>query len=142
MPVRRLCGLLAAIFLMSLAASAQAEAYRWTDANGVVHFSQLPPPGKQATAVNDQPIETLSGAAAPPPAAAAGAPAPADTRPAAAPAKASPQACREAQKNLAVLQSGRRIKEVLPNGATHWLTPAERDSRLKQTRDFIQQHCH
>lgn len=40
--------LLAGLALLLFAASASAQMYKWTDAKGVVHFSDQPPPDKHA----------------------------------------------------------------------------------------------
>lgn len=126
-----------------------AETYRWTDANGVVHFSQFPPTGQNATTVNDAPIGTVSDGSSN---ASAESSTPSNDGQSASPTeqtstKAAPnaagtkEACAAARSNLAALQSGERIKEKMPDGSTHWLTTAEQAARLKQTNDFLQQHC-
>ncbi|PTS83107.1 DUF4124 domain-containing protein [Pseudomonas sp. HMWF032] len=43
--------------LMLLPGLAMAEIYRWTDANGQVHFSQRPAPGAQQVEVKPQVVE-------------------------------------------------------------------------------------
>lgn len=127
--------------------TAHAEAYRWTGANGVVHFSQFPPPGQQnAKKVSITPISTLSGAGNAAPATDAGTTAPTASGKTPQPIKkqippASKQACDTARNNLAVLQSGKRVKIQMPDGTTHWLDQAERSKRLKQTQDFLNQRC-
>lgn len=50
------------IGLLCAAASASAQIYRWTDAQGRVHFSNTtPPPGVQATVVDPNAKEALPG---------------------------------------------------------------------------------
>ncbi len=136
--------IIASAFILALfSLSAQAKIYRWTDTNGVVHFSQLPPPGVKAKAIGEKPISTLSGANQTPSRHAGQASGPPQTGSKTAPtsAKASPADCKTARKNLTVLQSGQRLKLVLPDGKTEWLNQQEREKHLKQTRDFLQQYC-
>lgn len=122
----------------------QAEAYRWTDSEGVVNFSQFPPPGQNATPVADTPIDTLSGGATPAPApqspiAPTTAGKPLETPP--APAQADQKTCDTARANLAALQSGQRLKVQMPDGSVHWMAETERATRLKETKDFLSQRC-
>lgn len=146
----RLSSIIAGLLGLTLGAwliTSNAEAYRWTDADGVVHFSQFPPPDQQnAKKVTDTPISTLSGAGSAAPAADAGTAAPAANGNTPQPIKkqvppASKQACDTARNNLAALKSGQRIKVQMPDGSTHWLDDAERAKRLKQTQDFLAQRC-
>jgi hypothetical protein len=54
---------LIAVCLLCAAASASAQIYRWTDAQGRVHFSNTtPPPGVQATVVDPNAKEAPPGA--------------------------------------------------------------------------------
>lgn len=136
--------IIASAFILALfSLSAQAKIYRWTDTNGVVHFSQLPPPGVKAKAIGEKPISTFSGANQTPSrhAGQESAPPQTDSKTAPTSAKASPADCESARKNLTALQSGKRLKLVLADGKTEWLNQQEREKRLKQTRDFLQQHC-
>lgn len=148
----RLRSIIAALLGLTLGAwlvTGQAATYRWTDPDGVVHFSQFPPPNNQQNVkkVPDTPISTLSGAGAAP---AANAPAPSSAAPTAGNAPqpikqqippAGKQACDTAHANLKALQSGQRIKVQMPDGSTHWLTDTERSKRLKQTQGFLAQRC-
>ncbi|APZ43915.1 DUF4124 domain-containing protein [Acidihalobacter ferrooxydans] len=138
------------VALLTFAMTAHAKIYRWVGADGVVHFSQLPPDnGQKATQISDTPISVTSG---PPAAATSTTKAPAsgkdNTQQAASQKKnaqtntASVQrACAAARTNLTALQSGKRVKERLPDGTTKWLDEAQRTKRLQQTRSFIDKHC-
>ncbi|MEJ2632369.1 MAG: DUF4124 domain-containing protein [Acidihalobacter sp.] len=127
--------------------SSHAAAYRWTDADGVVHFSQFPPSDqKNAQKVTDSPISTVSGASATsanssakPASGAAPGKAPQPIKQEVPPA--SKQDCNTARTNLAALKSGQRIRVKMPGGSTHWLNDAERGKWLKQTQDFLAQRC-
>jgi hypothetical protein len=56
--------ILSTLLLLAVAAPATAELYRWTDANGRVHFSDTPP-GKQKAEVLRAPVATPPGTVAP-----------------------------------------------------------------------------
>ena len=42
-------------FLFIFASSASASIYKWVDEKGVTHYSESPPPGKEARTINLQP---------------------------------------------------------------------------------------
>lgn len=44
-----------ALCLLTLAAGASAQAYKWTDAQGKVHFSDTPPPDRKADKLSIKP---------------------------------------------------------------------------------------
>jgi hypothetical protein len=137
--------------LLAAASPAQAQIYRWTDANGVVHYEQVPPPGRTAEAVNP---------ALPPPAPPAG-----DADEAAraflkrsgdeAARKAAEKQAADAEKSraLAVCLSARREKQFLderpPNrlliretgGETRRMDPGEWEKLQKTASDAIAENC-
>lgn len=45
--------------MFTLSQSAGAEIYKWVDENGVVHFSDTPPPGKEAEKLQGRPIDKI-----------------------------------------------------------------------------------
>lgn len=109
--IRSTAFLLACLAVGPAAATAQAHVYQWTDANGVRHYSQTPPPKGSS---DERTLKTAEGKAAP-----------------AAPAKTKTveqQACDQATANLATLESD---KTVSVQGKTsdepaHVLTAEER----------------
>lgn len=147
----RLSSIIAGLLGLTLGAwliTSHAEAYRWTDSNGVVHFSQFPPPEQHnAKKVTDTPISTLSGTGSAAPtknsgttsAAPAASGAPQAIKKQVTPA--SKQACDTARANVALLKSGQRIRVKMPDGSMHWLDNAERSKRLKNNQDFLAQRC-
>ncbi|CAG1004309.1 hypothetical protein RHDC4_03461 [Rhodocyclaceae bacterium] len=46
-----------ALCLLTLAAGASAQAYKWTDAQGKVHFSDTPPPDRKADKMTIKPAQ-------------------------------------------------------------------------------------
>lgn len=123
-----------------------ADAYRWTDSNGVVHFSQTPPNDRSTSQVRDTPIGTVSSSAqsAPSDSSAPAPSAPTDKTKSstpAAPPPASQKACDTARSNLSALSTGQRVRVMMPDGKVHWMDPSERQKRLKETKDFLSQRC-
>lgn len=56
--------ILSTLLLLAVAAPVAAELYRWTDADGRVHFSDTPP-GRQKAEVLQAPVATPPGSVAP-----------------------------------------------------------------------------
>lgn len=131
--------------LMSLAAGASAaekqQAYKWTDANGVVHFTDTPPPKEipnvQAVKIVDHaPVVDA---------------APANDKTAQASTDAKPPAadtpenraklCDQAKHNLAMLQSPFPVSELGPDGKVKTIDDKERDARIAGVNDRIAQLC-
>lgn len=134
-------------FLLLCAATAQAQVYKWTDAQGRVHYSAHPPPGGQAQEIRIAP---------PPPSARPAATAeelpnttPAETTGAAKPAPnedASQQAvfaqnCEIARENLAILQdlSIRRFSE--DGGEAVYYTDEQRQAKIEQAQEMVATYC-
>lgn len=117
--------LLALTVATACAAPAWAgEVYQWTDANGVTHYSQTPPPGGGAKyrVINHRQPE------APAPTAAA--------------AAEDPQ-CGVARANIALIEGGGRVqRDTNGDGVPDRdLTPAERDSQLQLARVVLSANC-
>jgi len=123
-----------AVLLLAACGAAQAEVYKWVDANGRVVFSDQPPPGKKVDRVKVYPggVQPPAPATASAPAAAAGGSLDADV-------KAlndriekhnndvKAQNCKTAQANLAALDRP---------GAK-----AGREDMLKRVREEVQIWC-
>lgn len=129
-----------------LSLPAQASVYKWTDHQGVTHYSQTPPANHSYTRVN------VNGTNVPPAAA--------NTQPAkpsrttqtgqgkhkTKPAKQQPVSdlkhrCQIARKDVTTLHSARRVRIVKKNGQVEWLNQAQRNRRLKKLRVFIKKYC-
>jgi len=132
--------------------TAQAgKAYRWVDENGVIHYTQTPPPDKSATRI-------------PPP------PPPSSDRQKArdqldrrwqeneirnearqkqeqqAAEEADMQAAREtncqaARNNLEILQGSPRKLIRTPDGEYHRVDPAVRQEQIEKAEKMIQENC-
>ena len=129
----------------ALAADKQ-QVYKWTDANGVVHFSDAPPPkdtqnvqsmrlvgGTTATASSTE--DEGKAAAADASKTVASAPPP----PAAEDARA--KECEQAQRNLKVLQSDLPVSELGADGKVKPIEDKERAARIAGVQDRIAQYC-
>jgi hypothetical protein len=134
-------------FMCGMVASAVAQTvYKWTDASGVTHYSEQPPP---QTVKTKQLI--LKGTAPAPAESASVAPAPSPQSPAtaldAAKSDFRKQACATANSNLKEL-SGSRM--VLDTGTTEnpagvegarILSPEQREAAKSEAQQQIQQYC-
>jgi len=119
----------ACLFALTVAASCAVpawagEVYQWTDANGVTHYSQTPPPGggaKYRVITHRQPEAQA---------------------PAVAEAAEDPQ-CGVARANIALIESGGRVqRDTNGDGVPDRdLTPAERDSQLQLARVVLRANC-
>lgn len=113
--------LLACLALSPALAAAQSRVYQWTDANGVRHYSQTPPP-KGSAAERD--IRTAEGKAAV----------------AEKPKEATPEdrACQQATANLALLETDSPVVVEGKNGdaAPAALTAEQRSAaKVRATKE-------
>jgi hypothetical protein len=136
-----------AVLLLISAAGAHAKVYKWTDAQGRVHYSAKPPPNAQASEVRIAPTPPSARAAEKP--AAESATTPAATETAEKPATdentarqaAIRQNCEIARQNLSVLEdpSIRRFSE--DSGETIYYTDEQRQAKIDQAKKMIQVYC-
>lgn len=154
---------------IGLAATVQADGiYKWVDENGVVHFGSQPPKQEQvevvkapksdrfkqwqqeqnalvaerklATAAESGDGENPASIPESQPQTKAEQPATqADTSAAEMAARA--ERCRSAQARLQELQSRPRVREVDANGNYRVLAEEERQQRIRQTKDLLQNDC-
>jgi Domain of unknown function (DUF4124) len=166
LPIRAL----SAMLLVAFAASAQAQ-WKWKDANGQVHVSNMPPPRevpeKNILTRPGTPASTAKAATAPT-AAASAAPA------AAVPGNAAPKAdselekrrklaeaeeqnkkkaeeaklagqkaenCGRARAQLATLESGIRIAQTNAKGEREFLDDKARQAEVQRVRDVMANDC-
>lgn len=123
--------LFACLCLCAVAASAgAAEYYRWTDANGVTHFTDKPPVGITAEKLK-------SNARATPPA-----------PPAKPAAKESDSAraeraerCDSERTRLATLQKNRTVQMRTATGELKRLSPEEHQEEIAFTQKSIEVYC-
>ncbi|WP_043320880.1 DUF4124 domain-containing protein [Microbulbifer sp. HZ11] len=152
-------------FSLGLMASAHADGiYKWVDENGVLHFGSQPPKKEQVEVVKAPKSERyrqwqteqqalvadqqLATAAKPDEAMAEAAPAQASQdaqreqqRLNEAEVAARAQRCQSAQQRLQELNSHARVREVDANGNYRVLPEEERQQRIQQTRQVLQNNC-
>ncbi len=127
----------------STPANAAAKIFKWTDANGQVHFDSSPPPG-QAT----EKVRIQKGVDAPPPA-------PDDSATTANASSSgteklalSPQQrteltryCNGMRERISVLRQGGRVIEKAPDGSTLALNADKVAEKLKADESNIKTYC-
>ena len=148
--------------------SAAAETYKWTDAEGKVHYSDQPPPSNAKDPTTVTPRKKTSRSAPPPedetkPADAKPAPAAAKTaqeldaefrqrkvetaekeaaqKKLAQEAESKKKNCAQAQANVARLQAGGRIARANDKGETEYLDDAQIAQELLRAREIQDSWC-
>ncbi|WP_372864615.1 DUF4124 domain-containing protein [Spongiibacter sp.] len=127
--------------------AAKAGYYRWTDAEGEVHFSQKPPVGKPyefietqtgiRSKADDSPAVVTSDTAEDNRASELDADAKMEVLP-----PKDPELCKKARGNMQSLKiSGARIKVTDKNGQTRYLSPDEIATQKLRAQDAIKIHC-
>jgi hypothetical protein len=131
-----------ALVLLLLAPAVAAQVYKWTDANGTVHYSETPPPqGTQFKRISTSGIEQP--AATPAPAKKAGtAPRPAATENATLPDTPENRAklCSSLKANLDVLKGSNPVV-MEQQGKPVALDEAQRSEQLAQAQAQYAQYC-
>ena len=129
----------------------QAAMYKWVDDNGVTQYSQFPPPNRDAKIVVPPP---------PPAEDAAGAQkrleetlqkrdenrkaqaeAQAEQEKAAEVATQQQKNCAMARDNLEKLTSRGRMRVIGADGVTTYLTEEERQARIAESKQHIEEYC-
>lgn len=123
--------------------AAKSGYYRWTDADGEVHFSQQPPvghryefvethTGRRSSAVDDAPGESPAAADT-----AATTPSSMEVLP-----PKDPAICKQAKGNMESLSvAGARIKATDANGKARYLSPEEIEQQRLRAEEAIRIHC-
>jgi hypothetical protein len=129
--------------------------YKWIDEQGATHYTQAPPPQKYSKKINVNSIAPSGSANA---AQNLNAETKTDLKEdddsekaadkakakaaddAARRAKNAPQ-CQQLKANLALLQSGRRLRESDAKGETSYVTEAQKATQIQQANTQIQKDC-
>jgi len=131
--------LLPLLIVVSLALPAGAAAetlYKWTDAEGITHYSDAPPP--EGSDVEARQIKVDP---APPPVAAAP-PAAADAAAEAAAAPTASENCTRVRANVETLQGSAEVRMDLDgDGTAELLTPPQRDAQLEIAQRQVTVYC-
>jgi hypothetical protein len=115
-----------ALLLMCAVANAAGTSYRWTDAQGKIHFGDLPPPG--ATGVVETGSMPANSAASPPPTPAAS-------------SGLGPEECDRKLKQLQGYQNATSITETDGLGNRRDYTDDERKKLIARTQQAINDGC-
>ncbi|OBS09932.1 DUF4124 domain-containing protein [Acidihalobacter prosperus] len=123
---------------------AHGAIYKWIDAQGVTHYSQMPPSGHRYTVI-DSPVDAGNGTAEsagtnPAPMAPESA-APKDAAPKPAQIPDLKQRCQIASSDVKTLEQPRRVRIVKPDGSVEWMSDSQRAQRLKQAQAFVERYC-
>ncbi|MFE8072802.1 DUF4124 domain-containing protein [Marinobacteraceae bacterium S3BR75-40.1] len=122
--------------------------YKWVDENGVVHYGDQQPHGKQSEKMRVRtttggPSPSASATEPPQPDQEAETPKSNDNGNQAADEK-SPQkneeACQQARKNLEIIQNNARIR-IEENGEKRYLTPEEIEQKKQEMQKIIDEAC-
>lgn len=141
---------IAAIALSSCALAGSADYWRWTGADGSVHYGETPPPGVKAERIhvstgtsesgpasNQQDNKTASNSNHASDAGKNGANGGAQGI---SPAEAK-KVCERARNNLSILQSHPLIRETGDDGKVHILSDKEKTSQIELANKLIKQYC-
>lgn len=135
MTIVRNYALLIMLMTAPLAASHAAGLYKWTDEQGTVHYTQIPPTERPAEVITPEPPppaqpkeqadeeklpEGLSSA---------------DT----ANLRIRQQNCETARKNLAIYQSSEKVLQ--PDGTEMVLSNEMREAKIRETQAQIKLYC-
>jgi Domain of unknown function (DUF4124) len=158
-PVPFRVGLCALVYLFFLAAPAQAQVYRWVDANGRVQYSdRKPPDGRQqaqevrntVSSVGSQPIGASATSEGKSTAEVERdlqkqrqeqADAQKKQQASAAEQKAKSDNCTAARRNLATLNSGQRISRFNEKGEKSYLDDSGRAREVERAQQQIKANC-
>lgn len=132
------------LLLSVLSLNIHAEMYQWVDEEGIIQYTQTPPPeGIEATVVESISIQTIDTpeAAATPSAEEATAPVEAETSEQSQDALTA--SCQEAQKQLQLLQNGDEL--MIPDqenpGEYKPLSAEIRQQKINKTQAYIDSYC-
>lgn len=122
----------------SLAFSAPAKVYKWTDEKGQVHYSERPPLGTQAEAIKPE-----TGHSEPVNYSVAADDKAKEEKKADSGKKAlkDPERCDAARKNLDTLKTYARIRIKGDDGQLRYLTPDEQKQKTNEAAKAIEESC-
>ncbi len=138
---------LGGLLLLSVSGVAAAEIYKWTDKQGVQHYSEQPPPGNQYEKIkpNYAPAPTPAAQPKSDPSAGQRAVDPERARQEREhkeeAARIGRQNCATVQQRLTDLESARRINFQEADGSVKLLTEDERLAKIAETKRLIDEHC-
>lgn len=146
----RLPVFVSAVAALALAASANAQVYKWKDANGTTHYSDAPPVGTTyqkvqvntnvATPVAPAPMPGTGASANSSSQAAAQSP-PASTAPVPDTANNRDKLCKQLDSNITLLNSNSPVLSNGNGGPQQNLSDAQRKQALASAQSQKKQYC-
>lgn len=115
--------------LVTAPARAEDRAYRWTDNDGVVQYTQQPPKDRPSELIRVQTGTSVRESAAP----ASAASTQQDAK--------QEGYCQAATKNLELLAGPGEVTQPGADGKPHVLTAAERKAELERTQKAVDLYC-
>jgi len=127
------------LLLLTLSVGQAAPTYKWTDEEGNVHYSQVPPEGKETQVIEPPPSVTAHPQAEEP------ADAPEILPPGLQPKNGEAsqdldrQKCFAARQNLEILMRNREV--TMPDGKKMVLSEEMRRQKIDEAREEIKKYC-
>ena len=123
--------------------SAAAKIFKWTDANGQVHFDSAPPPGQVTEKVRIHKSVDAPPAAPTDAATAANAAAPGTEKPPLSPQQRAELSkyCNSMRERISVLKRGGRVIEKAPDGSVQALNAEAVTQKLKADETNVKSYC-
>lgn len=141
MSLRPISVMFAVALLVVCAATPAQSVYKWTDAQGSVHYTdQPPPPGRTASTIKIK-ADAAAATPAPPAATAAKAGEPASGGLAQAEAAARKRNCERAKANLATLSSGALLVDGSDPATAKRLDAGQRESETRTAQADVSNYC-
>jgi hypothetical protein len=131
-----------AALVFGAAVSAAPKIFKWTDADGQVHFGSAPPPGQTAQKVRI--LKSVDAPAAPVDAPTAAGNGKADAaKPAITPEQRAElvKYCTAMRERISTLKQGGRVVEKNPDGSKNDLDAAAVTSKLREDEGNVRSYC-
>lgn len=148
---------LAVILSLLVSPPLLAEIYKWTDENGVTHYTQTPPPSGQEAEIEDLPEASPGQGLGEPGDASDSEPGTQSEQPSAADLQrqrlatqarltaeeyaANQAMCEEARQELAEIEPSRRVYYTNEDGETVRMDDEERVNEVKRLRNVLSANC-
>ncbi len=135
--LRYFIGLYAVLFVTTT----WAEAYKWVDDTGLVHFDQHPPAGDVQYETIDMPSSNPSDAEETEQPAQKTADKTQEDPPAATPEQIQQKNCDTARERLAVLEQNQKVAMTDPNGKPQILNDEQRQAEIARSQESVKRFC-
>jgi len=133
--------------LLVLSGNASAAIYKWKDEAGLVHYGSMPPQGIKAqrmgvsTAFTPAPPKNTAKPDSKETAASGEKETPEDGKKDKYTKQQHDTLCNNAQKDLATMNKGGRLRVKQEDGSTAVMTDKDRQERMKRMQSMVTKHC-